>query len=209
MEDEEGRLTLRIVGDVGERRRTRASARKKLRNRLDDAIGEAPDSPVGVLRSLIAECDLHAYDSRHSSSLWGRAYYILGLPAAILATVSGATGLADSAGRVPAAAIALCAAGLAAAATFLNSDEQRRSNRSLGAAWQQLADDARMCLLQFTENEASNMFTGDGDMSDKRRILAKKNLLEQVVLFNRRKSALLMGDRALADEQAGRDRRRE
>jgi len=101
--------------------------------------------------SLIAECDLNAFYLRRASRWWGRAYYVLGMPAVVLATIAGATGLASTAGRVPAAIIALIAAGLTAAATFLNSCDNQRNNIVMSAAWSELADDARLHNLSYIQ----------------------------------------------------------
>lgn len=35
---------------------------RQLKDKLDKALGQAPDDAIGVLTSLIAECDLRAYD---------------------------------------------------------------------------------------------------------------------------------------------------
>ena len=126
--------------------------RRQLRKTLKATIGTAPDDIEAALRTLIAEGDLSAYDTRRASRWWGRAYYILGLPAAVLAAVAGATGLISAAGRVPAAIIALVAAGLTASATFLNGDDNQKSNIVMSAAWSELADDARLRHLSYSQS---------------------------------------------------------
>jgi hypothetical protein len=80
----------------------------------------------------------------------------LGLPAAVLAAVAGATGLVSAAGRIPAAIIALVAAGLTAAATFLKSDENQKTNITMSAAWSQLADDARLQHLSYVKQSKNS-----------------------------------------------------
>jgi hypothetical protein len=74
----------------------------------------------------------------------------------VLAAVAGATGLISAAGRVPAAIIALVAAGLTAAATFLNSDDNQKSNIVMSAAWSELADDARLRHLSYSQSVKSS-----------------------------------------------------
>lgn len=114
---------------------------------LDAALGAIPDKPMGALSSLVAEGDLRAFDSK-KQSMAGRAYYVLGMPAAGLAATASATGLISTSGRIPAAIIALVSSGLTAAAAFLNSEQNRKRSDELSAAWQALADDARIKLLQ-------------------------------------------------------------
>lgn len=64
------------------------SPRTRLKRRRDEALGQAPDDAMGVLLSLIADCDLRAFDTLRSGKRWAGAYYLLGLPAAVLATIS-------------------------------------------------------------------------------------------------------------------------
>jgi hypothetical protein len=109
---------------------------------------------------------------------------MLGLPAAILAAISGAAGLAGSAGRVPAAIIALVAAGLTAAATFLNSDENSKTDKELSAAWQELSDDSRIMLVQCAQKLESL----------KPEIVMDQQYWDDVLSFQRRKGRLLRGD---------------
>lgn len=166
----------------------RSSPRQRLRRKLDKALGQAPDDAMGVLLSLIADCDLRAYDTRRSSKRWGSAYYSLGLPAAVLATIAGAAGLASTAGRVPAAIISLIAAGLATAATFLNSNENKQQNLKLSAAWQELADDVRLEVIRYSRAKDEELSQSD-------------SLINDVIYFNKRKGALLRGDLASMPER--------
>jgi hypothetical protein len=71
-------------------------------------------------------------------------YFVVGLPAAILATVAGVTALASTAGRVAAGIIALASAGLTAASAFLDSGTRQTSCDNLAAGWQVLANDAEV-----------------------------------------------------------------
>ena len=169
--------------------------RRQLRKTLKATIGTAPDDIEAALRTLIAEGDLSAYDTRRASRWWGRAYYILGLPAAVLAAVAGATGLISAAGRVPAAIIALVAAGLTAAATFLNSDENQKNDLVMCAAWSELADDARLQHLRYVQAVKRL-----NDSSDKA-ILAD-DYWDRVLNLHRRKGRLLRGDTTVSEESS-------
>ncbi|SEP48492.1 hypothetical protein [Amycolatopsis saalfeldensis] len=168
------------------------SPRGRLKKRLREAIGTAPDEPLGVLESLMAHADLSAFDARRASVWWGRAYYVLGVPAVILAATAGATGLATTTGRVVAAIIALVSAGLTAAATFLNSGEQRKSSDRLSAAWQELADDARLELLRRAQALKSGKTAED---------VLGFEYWNRVLHLQRRKGRLLRGD--LVAEESG------
>jgi hypothetical protein len=112
------------------------SPRRSLKRKRDKAIGQAPNDAMGVLLSLIADCDLRAYDAQRVSKWWGRAYYLLGLPSAVLATIAGAAALVSTVGRISVAIVALTSAGLTTAATFLNSNESKQDNGKLSSAWQ-------------------------------------------------------------------------
>jgi hypothetical protein len=164
------------------------SPRRQLRRKLQAAIGTTPDDIEATFRSLIAECDLNAFDTRRSSRWWGRAYYMLGLPAAVLAVVAGATGLASTAGRIPAAIIALVAAGLVAAVTFLNSEDNQRRNSAMSAAWSELADDARLHNLSYTQAIRDSV-----DDSDKVKVVID-DYWARILKLHRRKVVLLRGE---------------
>lgn len=171
-------------------RRWFSNPRRRLKRQRDTAIGQAPKEAMGVLQSLIADCDLHAYNTRSAGKWWGRAYYLLGLPAAILATIAGAAALASTAGRIPAAIVALISAGLTTAATFLNSNENKQNNIELSAAWQQLADDARLAVIAYGNIVNDFSATNRNDF-----------LIQQVIDLNKKKSALLRGDLAALSEK--------
>ncbi|MEV6830124.1 hypothetical protein [Amycolatopsis sp. NPDC051102] len=187
MEAAIGQVVVRalIAGSKGGSDLPWRSARSRLKKQLREALGTAPAEPLGVLESVMAEADLNAFDARRSSLRWGRAYYLLGVPAVILATTAGATGLATAAGRVVAAVIALASAGLSAAATFLNSQEQRKTTGQLCAAWQELADDARMELIQRAQALKAGRSPDD---------VFESTYWEQVLELHRRKGHLLRGD---------------
>jgi hypothetical protein len=176
-------------------RRLWESPRRQLRKRLRDAIGTTPDDIAAAFRLLISEGDLNAFDTRRSSHWWGRAYYLLGLPAAVLAAVAGATGLISAAGRVPAAVIALVAAGLTAAATFLNSDDNQKSNIVMSAAWSQLADDARLQHLSYSQSvEKLEDPSNNTDLVDE--------YWKQILSLHKRKGRLLRGDPTVPEESS-------
>jgi hypothetical protein len=160
------------------------TVRGRLNKRVKDALGTTPEEPLGALVRLVAEADLRAFDSRRVSLWWSRAYYLLGVPAAVLAAIAGAIGLAEAASRIIAAIIALVAAGLSAAATFLNSDQNSKTNKRLSAAWQELADETRIMLLQCVQkigNEQSTEALGGQYWKD-------------VLSLQHRKGQLLRGD---------------
>ncbi|GAB2655133.1 hypothetical protein [Nocardia goodfellowii] len=123
--------------------------RRRLRRELEEYVGEPPRSEMDALLKVVAEADLRSVDYRNLSKHWRQAYFFLGLPAAILAAVAGAAGLSGEEFRVAAGLVALTASGLSAAATFLNSDDKAVNATALSAAWQELADDARMSVLRF------------------------------------------------------------
>ena len=104
------------------------------------------DSMASELRKMIERAEANAQVARRKASSWGRLYFSLGLPAAILAAIAGATALASTAGRVAAGIIALISSGLTAAATFLDSETRRQSHENLAAAWQVLGNDADVRL---------------------------------------------------------------
>lgn len=68
------------------------------------------------------------------AKLWRGTNLVLGVPAAVLAAVAGATALASTAGRVAAGILALCAAGLGAVMTTLNAARRAEQAHVAGNA---------------------------------------------------------------------------
>jgi hypothetical protein len=174
-----------------------SSPRRRLRRQLNEALGKTPDNAMVVMESLIADCDLHAYNARSAGKWWGRTYYLLGLPAAVLATIAGAAALASAAGRIPAAIIALISAGLTTAATFLNSNHNKQHNNELSAAWKELADAARLAIIECA-----------GIAEEKNRRAGDDFLIGRMIKLHERKSALLREDLSTLPKEAG-DKKRE
>jgi hypothetical protein len=75
---------------------------------------------------------------------WRAVNLILGVPAAVLAAVAGATALASTTGRVPAGVIALVAAGLSAITTTLNAAQRTEQGQAAGNLYLALQSDARI-----------------------------------------------------------------
>jgi hypothetical protein len=110
---------------------------------------EGTSSPqVAHLRSeisrTVAEATQQAIKAQRWSAFWNGAFISLGLPGAILAALSGATGLASTHTRVLAAGLALAAACLTAASGFLRSDTRALEARRRGSAWRVLEADTRL-----------------------------------------------------------------
>ncbi|WP_254878356.1 hypothetical protein [Streptomyces sp. NA04227] len=81
---------------------------------------------------------------------WSTVDVALGFPAAVLAGISGAAGLASADARVPAALLALVSAGFSAGANFLRSDVRRAANRESRRAWGEVEAGSRLLLAQET-----------------------------------------------------------
>jgi hypothetical protein len=110
------------------------------------------------LSKLIAEAYRSAEKCRFWALLWQTADLGLGLVAAVLAAVAGATGLASTAGRVPAAIMALTAAAFTAGARFLRSNERYQMNWRRVSAWQALARDGSFALAAEGHPGAANLY---------------------------------------------------
>jgi len=104
----------------------------------------------GELARLIADARRRSARSQRLKGFWQATDVTLGLATAILAAVAGAAGLASTAGRVPAAILALTAAALSAATKFLNSGGRCDKNRKYRTAWEALDRDA--CFAQATQD---------------------------------------------------------
>lgn len=107
---------------------------------------EIPDNkPVREELERIEEAARYSAQSQFSSAkFWRGLNLALGVPAAVLAAVAGATGLADTTSAHTAALIALVAAGLTAVMTTLNAAQRAEQSRVSASAYLTLQSDARI-----------------------------------------------------------------
>ncbi|WP_157253096.1 hypothetical protein [Nonomuraea typhae] len=135
--------------------------------------GLGADAQVQHLRAeierIIAEAQAQAGQARWWSSFWRVAHIVLGLPAVVLATLSGATGLSSADARIPAAVLALAAAALTAGAGFLRSDARASASRARKNAWWQLEAEARMVLARDGYGQAAPLVEGLRHLLDQRK----------------------------------------
>ena len=109
-----------------------------------DEIAQLRSDLVDFTQDLDKRTDRAGFATR----AWQALDYILGLPAAVLATISGTTGLASTTGRVPAAVMALIAAGLTAVTSFLHSNDNHSRSRERRNAYLSLESDTRLELAR-------------------------------------------------------------
>ncbi|MFF5922693.1 hypothetical protein ACFY8C_30870 [Streptomyces flavochromogenes] len=107
---------------------------------------------------VLAEAERRERAAHHRVRFWSVMDVALGFPAAVLAALSGAAGLSSPDARVPAALLALVAAGFAAGAGFLRSDVRRAENRRSRLAWAEVEAGARWLLVHEEQmrNEAGS-----------------------------------------------------
>ncbi|GAA4911238.1 hypothetical protein LX16_2594 [Stackebrandtia albiflava] len=96
------------------------------------------------IKTLSDAARLAAEAEAKRAVLWGRVHLALGLPTAIVATVAGATSLISTTGRIAAGVLALCAAAMSAASSFLGSDTRASDAERRAAAFTTVAVDARV-----------------------------------------------------------------
>jgi hypothetical protein len=110
------------------------------------------------LDQLIRDAGKKANNADHYADSWQYVHVVLGLLATVLAALAGAAALAATAGRIPAAIMALTAAGLAAANSFLRSDERYDRNLARRNAWQALERDARLEKANVANHSADDLY---------------------------------------------------
>lgn len=99
------------------------------------------------LRAIRDRAEDKAVHEGRRAQWWSSLYFVIGLPAAVLATIAGATALASTTSHVAAGVIALTSAGLTGTATFLDSKSRRSTHENLAAAWKVLANDIQVRLI--------------------------------------------------------------
>ncbi|MEU0695826.1 hypothetical protein ABZ349_17795 [Streptomyces niveus] len=103
---------------------------------------------TGEVEKIAVEAGIGARRAQRRGKFWNATHLMLGFPAAVLAAVSGATGLTSPDARVPAAVLALLAAGFSSGAAFLRAEARQLANLRRRYAWQDLEVRARLVLAR-------------------------------------------------------------
>ncbi|MGP4012146.1 hypothetical protein [Streptomyces sp. 4N124] len=112
----------------------------------------------GEVDKVINEAQIGARRAQRRAKLWHATYLGLGFPGAVLAGISGSVGLASAGARVPAAVLALLAAGFSAGSTFLRADARHSTNLRRRYAWQNLEWRARLVKAYDAHESAERLY---------------------------------------------------
>lgn len=140
----------------------------------------ADDVVASQVADLQAECEEQARKNRFRRQFWRIAHTALGLPAAVLAAISGATGLSSAGARIPAAVLALVSAGLSAAITFLKPEVHHRAAHARRRAYLALEVEARFALTQASSRGEPVPLTVYRHLLERRRMIIAGQLDELV-----------------------------
>ncbi|WP_329528661.1 hypothetical protein [Streptomyces sp. NBC_01462] len=139
----------------------------------EDVVG----SQVADLR---AECDEQARKNRFRRQFWRYTHAALGLPAGVLAGISGATGLSSADARIPAAVLALVSAGLGAAIAFLKPGMHQRAAHARRRVYLALEVEARFALTRAASRGEPVPLTAYRNLLERRRMIIAGQLDELV-----------------------------
>ncbi|MFD7206187.1 hypothetical protein [Streptomyces sp. NPDC059893] len=131
----------------------------------------------GEVEAIITEAKRGARRAHRRSKLWNATFLALGFPAAVLAGLSGATGLASPDSRIPAALLALSSAGVSAGAAFLRSSERELTNLRRRYAWQELEVQARLVLAREAYMSEEHLYSALSQLLQKRRAVPSSALV--------------------------------
>lgn len=147
-----------LIDDGPFTRRRRRVLQRKLRDNQDPPCGDI----VGPFVTLLTQAVLNADRHRKISLWWGRLHYILGIPATVLATLSGAlyTTSSQTMSHTTSAILAFAAGCFSAAFAFLKSEASRDKNNALCAGWTELADQVRSVLWDYDSKPQSHDYYG-------------------------------------------------
>ncbi|MFI0901050.1 hypothetical protein [Streptomyces sp. NPDC020983] len=123
------------------------------------------------LDAFIAECEVQ--ENKHASRArrWEWIRVILGLPAVVLATIAGATGLSSSGARVPAALCALISGCLVSVSTFLRPDARNVSATERKRAYRLLRTEARLAAIRMETSDIADPIRMLEDLQERRRMI--------------------------------------
>jgi hypothetical protein len=139
---------------------------------MDELTRPNSEQILDRLRIELEKLTSDAFEQSAKYQSWARLWrvtdLVIGLLTAILTAVAGATGLASTAGRIPAAIMALSAVALTAALRFLRSDERYERNRRRCNAWQVLEHEARLASAADGYPGAENLYCMMKDLLKRR-----------------------------------------
>jgi uncharacterized iron-regulated membrane protein len=141
----------------------------------DDVVGKR-------VADLRAECEEQARKNRSRRQFWRLTHAALGLPAAVLAGISGATGLSSEGARIPAAVLALVSAGLGAAIAFLKPEVHQQAAHARRRAYLALEVEARFALTRAASSGEPVPLTIYRDLLERRRMIIAGQVDELVQL---------------------------
>ncbi|WP_460060686.1 hypothetical protein [Streptomyces sp. YKOK-I1] len=139
----------------------------------DDVVGNR-------VADFRAECEEQARRNRFRRQFWRFAHAVLGLPATVLAGISGATGLSSADARIPAAVMALVSAGLSAAIAFLKPEVHQRAAHARRRAYLALEVEARFALTRAASTGEPIPLTVYRNLLERRRMIIAGQLDELV-----------------------------
>ncbi|MYR42888.1 hypothetical protein [Streptomyces sp. SID5910] len=131
----------------------------------------ADDVVRSQVADLQAECAEQARKSRSRRQFWRLAHAALGLPAAVLAGISGAAGLSSPDARIPAAVLALVSAGLGAAIAFMKPEVHQQAAHARRRAYLALEVEARFALTEAASNGEPVPLPVYRDLLERRRMI--------------------------------------
>lgn len=105
-------------------------------------------TPFGdTMSRLYRNADREGLKYRSLLRRWTSLHYLLGLATSVLAAVAGLGGLGEILGDRKVAWLALAASAVAAMATFLKTDDQRRRCETLVRDWDDLRDEIEIAYM--------------------------------------------------------------
>ncbi|MEQ4725097.1 hypothetical protein [Nonomuraea sp. B19D2] len=125
---------------------------------MSETTGET-GGQLRIMRSELDELQAHAERQLRQQARYAKVWYyadlVLGLPAVVLAAVSGAVGLTSADGRVPAAFLAIASAALAAATRFLDCAGRGAHAARRRNAWRGLIYEVKLARISSRSGDVS------------------------------------------------------
>ncbi|MDQ0910188.1 hypothetical protein QFZ22_006173 [Streptomyces canus] len=91
---------------------------------------------VEIINSAIKRAQDKQYKKKKDEAFWRKTYFIFGIPATALAAIAGLTAFFSTAGRIPAAILAVLAAFSSSIFTFLNPERRASEAKKEAEAWE-------------------------------------------------------------------------
>ena len=170
---------------------------------MTETPAEARRSAISAeLQRLEESAQFSAQAQFEQAKFWRGVHLLFGVPAAVLAAIAGATGLASVTNRVSAAYLALAAAAFGALATTLNTGQRTSQAQNSANAYLEVQTQARQLReIDLQDTSVEDLRSSLADLTTRRDDINKSADIPSFYAYWRGKGNIAKGRQTYAADQ--------